>query len=345
MKTKLNFFGIETTVETDDPEFINKINQSLSFFKETNEKNFPACKGKKLNVNFLSDSHAGDRFVQSNYNRVGPNIFMNERDFFYFYRHFLIHMIREDGRIQVTANRYLPKGYKNQIKKIIFKITGRQFDYFSLIRFLVIFPVFMLLEQERNIFLLHASAVKYKDHGVIFAGIGSSGKTTAALSLCLDHGAEFLTDNFLLFDENYIYPFPEYIRLSKNSSSFIKNTAKMGSPFMERFNRKYYILEEKYIGPQTRPSLLFMPCFAEKRFIKKIPLHAAMDRLLLANDHAKEFHNYNNPGLFQYLRVSGESLYMKRIEMLEKFLANVDTYEIGISGSQQINDFVEEVIL
>jgi hypothetical protein len=88
-------------------------------------------------------------------------------------------------------------------------------------RWAVHFPVFLLLRQRRGWQLLHASAVERGGAALVFCGLNKVGKSTLAMHLCRQRGYRLLTDNFLLLDREYVYGFPEMLRVSPEALALL----------------------------------------------------------------------------------------------------------------------------
>lgn len=346
MEKKFNFFGIETMVESDNQAFLDMAEGSLSFFREVNNKNTPLFKNRKLRVRLLLNDRLDLEKACLGFSKIGTGAFINDKEYLFGVGRLAIKVTDDNGTLNVFACPRRFKNLKTSLKtSLVYNFFQSKFDFFPLIRILIFFPVFALLEQEKNIFLLHASAVEFNGKGIIFSGLNSVGKSMMALALTLDKGAKFLTDNFLLFGENRIYPFPEYIRLRDDAARLITNISKLQNPLTRRYGRNHYILGDKFIAEPLCPKILFIPQLSEKKNIRQISKDVAIDRLLLINDHVKEFQNYNFIGLINYARYNDKSLYKKRIETLEKLLSEVSVYEIGINSKDRLADTLTGVIL
>ncbi|MFH1310762.1 MAG: hypothetical protein ABIH85_08835 [Candidatus Omnitrophota bacterium] len=345
MEKQLNLFGIKTTIESDDSQFLHVAEESLSFFKKISVKNEEIFKDTALEVTFLTSKKVSPSSVVSGFSKIGNNAFVKENEYVYFYGPFVVKMARKGKKIEILAQYRRGMSLRKSTEDLIKNLTKRHSDYFLLIRMLILFPLFTLLEREKGIFLMHGSAVKFQGEGIIFAGLASVGKSIAALSLTLDKNARFLTDNFLLFNEDYIFPFPEYVRVSHDAQSLIAGVSQLGKSVLRRFKRNYYVLNDDFISSKIQPKVLFIPRLVEKAdYIRKIFLETALDSLLLANDHVKEFHNYHFCGLLNYGYDSSESIYKRKIRTLECLLSKVDIYEIGIPKSLKPSDYLEGVI-
>lgn len=347
MEKSLNLFGINTFIESDSQAFLDMAEASLTFFKRTNNKNIPLFSDSKLSVKFLLNDRLDIEEASLGFSKIGTGAFINGKEYLFGVGRLAIKITYDNGAMNVFACPRRFKNLKTSLKTtLLYGFFQMRIDYFPLIRMLILFPIFALLEQEKNIFLLHASAVEFNGKGIIFAGLNAIGKSIMALALTLDKGAKFITDNFLLFNENLIYPFPEYIRIRDDASELIANIFKLQSPLTRRYGRNHYILDDKFIAGQTRPRILFIPQLSEKKFMRRIDKDSALDRLLLINDHVKEFQHHNFIGLINYAAPhKRESSYKKRIEVLEKLISNLSIYEIGVNNREGLAGILEEFIL
>jgi len=343
MKKALNIFGIEVTVESDDEKFLKTAEEDLWFFRDQSDKNIPLAGGQRLHVVYSRDQKVGFERLTRGYGKIGNNAFINSDKYVFIEMGLVIEISGKDGNLSVKATPLFRKGIRGAVKKVL---LSKRSDYFLLVRHLIVFPVFHLLERKPGLFLLHGSAVDYNGTGIVIAGPAGVGKTSAVISMTLntDKRARFLTDNFLLFDSEYIYPFPGYIRLSDNMVDIIENISMLGAPSVRRFNRNHYILDNDYIAGRTRPGILFIPALSEEEEVIPISADVALDRLLLANDNAKEFHMYSNMGLMAYMDRYTRSVYRERMRVLEQFLSKIRIYELHIKKTRPLARYWEEII-
>ena len=76
--------------------------------------------------------------------------------------------------------------------------------------------------QRRDMLMLHAAAVGWQGHGILFVGHGGTGKSTLAVSCLLD-GFDFVSDDYCLMNETgarEVYPI--YTNVSLNTDSLEK---------------------------------------------------------------------------------------------------------------------------
>lgn len=343
MKSRLFLFGINITIESNDSDFLETVNGNLYFFKKESVKNPPLIKNENLHISYLKNNRDDFKKIVKGHRKIANNVYISGNNYIFSDGNLMVQITKEDTSIKVLAQPAFRKTIMGLVKIAILSLEK---DYFLLVRKLIMFPAFYLLEKKLNIFLLHGSAFAYEDRGVIMAGATGVGKTTAAIFLTLEAARDikFLTDNFLLFDKDYIYPFPEYIRLHDDTLSIIRNISKLGQPIIRRHGRNHYELKEEFISGRIRPKVLFIPSLSEEDHFKKISPDMATDRLLSANDQVKEFHNYHQIGLLDYLDYEEGSIYKKRIEALDRLLSGIDIYEVSIKKGQSPQQWWEKII-
>lgn len=340
-----NFFGIETTVDSDNKIFLDTAREGLSYFLKENDNAERLIENQRVRVTFHSKQRCSPEININGFSKIGSHAYSNGNALIYRHGHLIVTTTCQSDGLEINAQYCTPTDIRNRIREgLLSTVFLSQRNYFLLIRYLILYPVFMLLEARKNIFLLHGSAVEMEGRGIIFAGLGSVGKSLLAVSLTLDHSAKFLTDNFLLFDEEYIYPFPEFLRLSEDARGRIENRAALGDPVLHRHNRDYFVLNPQSICKRAKSSLIFMPRLSSKTYIKKLSSAVALDRLLLANDHVREFHQHHLGGLLRYNMEGSSSVYKSRMMTLEKLLDGLSVYELGVCATKRPGEEVMGVL-
>jgi len=339
---KLSFFGIDAVIKSDDNCFLDAVESGLYFFNKEKDKNPSLAKGQGLHVTYLKNQKDNPaRLVRGSY-KIGNNVYMRGNTCVFIDGNLIVQIIKSEGMLEVVAQPFFKKGIKGVIRETFIPFKA---DYFLLMRKLILFPIFNLLERRCNVFLLHGSAISHEDQGIVMAGLAGVGKTTLAvsLSLQLSRHVKFLSDNFLLFDEDHIYPFPEHIRLHDDLLDFIDNVSNLGKPIVRRYNRNHYMIKEQCISGKVVPRIVLILRLADSYYIKQISVNVAIDRLLLANDHVKEFHMYHYSGLLDYLNYETKSIYRKRVDTLEKILSKTSVYEVSVIKGQKPCEWWEQV--
>src|SRR5262245_57032937 len=90
--------------------------------------------------------------------------------------------------------------YRPSTKKLAKYPDYEQRKFFSLMRYLVHFPIAWHLERTRGWCLVHASAVTDGSRAILIAGPGGAGKTTTCVGLVSRAGMSVVTENLLFTD-------------------------------------------------------------------------------------------------------------------------------------------------
>ena len=176
------------------------IEKSFFFFKKTQKYKF------LISVDIdLSEKKDFVRLSEK-MNKIGNNTLLDKNKLL-FQNHGLIYEIKKKSEsISVNVNKQTKYDVfsksKNILKKILFKL-----DNYSIIRQSIILPIIWALSRRLNIHVLHGGAASINKQGYIFSGLAGIGKSNLTLFMTLQKKFKFLSDNFLLFDNKFIYPF------------------------------------------------------------------------------------------------------------------------------------------
>jgi hypothetical protein len=77
--------------------------------------------------------------------------------------------------------------------------------YFSLMSYLVYYPLMWYLENFRGWTILHASALASANGGIIIGGLGGVGKTTTCVALLQRPGISLVSENLIFTDGDFVY--------------------------------------------------------------------------------------------------------------------------------------------
>ncbi|MDZ7342958.1 MAG: hypothetical protein ONA90_00420, partial [candidate division KSB1 bacterium] len=102
--------------------------------------------------------------------------------------------------------------------------------YFSLMSYLVYYPLMWHLERSLGWTVFHASALASPAGGILIGGLGGVGKTTTCVALMQRPGIELVAENIIFTDGEWIYPCYEPIRLDENSLAMLGNDLKGLAP-------------------------------------------------------------------------------------------------------------------
>lgn len=205
------------------------------------------------------------------------------------------------------------------------------------------FPLFWMMEAHRGCHLLHATAVRINGSGIIFSGLASAGKTTLATFLYCNHpGTHILTDNFLLYDREFIYAFPEASRLSSQGIEIAAAQSLLDHAFI--LGHRYHWVPQKPDPFNTVPKKAFLVCLGNDLRVEPISAEFFADTALGLNDVAKEFHNYSYVGLFPFATRRSFDIYASRACALKSCLQNVDCTLLSIPKVPSLMDIRQDIL-
>ncbi|RMG64755.1 MAG: hypothetical protein D6715_09215, partial [Calditrichaeota bacterium] len=109
---------------------------------------------------------------------------------------------REDDRLffQVAYT------FDDKKKKGVEAQDYRYKKFFSLMSYLVYYPISWYLESTRGWAVVHASALRGENGAVLIAGLGGVGKTTTCVALMKEAGMALLSENLVYTDGVLVYP-------------------------------------------------------------------------------------------------------------------------------------------
>jgi len=169
-----------------------------------------------------------------------------------------------------TANISFKKNLLKDIANHVF-FSGKktQYNYYrTAIRLVTQQLIFMKLN-ERGIIPLSAAACEFQKKSLITVGLPGSGKSTLIKAVSKIFDSEILTENFVLTDGKYVYPFPEGV--SKQSKPI-----ELGQIFFLTHGDKFYYKEIS----KDLTSRLFETV---NQMTAELPQHSFFASLLLIN--------------------------------------------------------------
>ena len=263
------------------------------------EKNKISLELLKKNIS-ICQANGSTEVKQRDATKIGRNAYINDNFFYCTAGDYFIVAEKSSTCININVSLVKVLSIKSKLKRKIKEII-RPHDKFLLVRHYIIFPLFSLLQKKKNINILHASAVNIDGKGIIFSGLSGVGKSTLSIaSVIMDKGL-FITDNYLLYDDSKIYPFPEWIRLNQESYKLtsVDETGVVGKitrAFFYRYGRNYHQLESNVISPPVKCTAFIQLFLGDKFSANIISAEKAIDRTILNNAHVKEFpEHYSAP--------------------------------------------------
>ena len=279
-------------------------------------------------------------FLKSNkkINKIGNNVLLGEKKLI-FQNHGLIYGFEiKKKTISLNVNTQTKESIflksKNLLKKILIKT-----DVYSIVRQSIILPVIWILSRKLNIHSLHGGAVSINNKGYVFTGLAGIGKSNLTLFLTLQKKFKFLSDNFLLFDKKFIYPFPEWIRITDDSKKIMPELNKFFKRQKFKRNKKeYYLLPQNKISKKVIPKIFLFMEIGNKCDLKKIKKNYAIKRILLSKDQVKEFPEHNFISLLDLLFKNEKPYVNSQLICLNNLLTNKSCFVFTINKNISIKE-------
>lgn len=251
----LDVFGVRVRVITPLLDFAEFVRQNYNFFLNVSKK------ANNIVVTYSPD--AGNKAAETGHRlyNAGMGIYIDQK---------MLYWENEFGfRIMVTLK---DKGgfYIHAFHHDLLRLQDmekRHQNFQRSMRWAIHFPIFSFLQERLGWILLHASAVARDDKALVFCGLNKVGKSTLAMYLCQDLGYKFMTDNFLLADSQYIYGFPEVLRVTPESMERLK----LQPTYDHKIYGKYHIsLDSKDVCLKARPKVCFLITKGERLELNKL---------------------------------------------------------------------------
>jgi len=292
----------------------------------------------ELDASFLAS-------ITNGYNRLGYNLFVSDSSVICLEGNWLLWKYNVDENEKIHIDIY----YSTKVDNFIFKSAKRLLAWRSaeeinrgrllyLTRIAVHFPIFALLKTKENVGIIHAAAVEKDGKAIVLTGYDGVGKSTLALYLCVRKGFRYVSDNFLFYDEKYVYPCVESARLNEDSAIIL------GVPFTG--NRIYGRIENQ---PEfyTKCSRLYTSAMFLNYFSNEAALENA-DQSLFANiilsmkDYLPEFIDFRR--FLSVAKLCGEACGEHDDVALDIFLDNTRLYLLRKSKIEDIDEIAEWIL-
>ncbi len=296
----------------------------------------------------INDSVIND--FASGYDRLGYNLFVRPSSVVCIYGGWLLwrYEVAQDGKVDLDI--CYSDHRDSFLMKMARRIMGRKSSaqiirerFLHLTRIGIHFPVFSFLSANENVGIMHAAAVEKDSKPVVLAGYDGVGKSTLAIQLCLKNDFRCVADNFLLYDENCIYPFLESARLNEDSVQHLA---------LSRVGKKIHGRTEVLPGPCTSHASLkgatvffnYISGGDSSCKIEEVDEEALKKKLLAMESYLPEFIHYK-----EFLSVSGlaggASCGSSGMHNpLDAFLSNSRLYLLERHSMRDIPEVAKEVI-
>ena len=330
--------NIKASVKCPNENLRDFIEKSFFFFKKKQKYKF------QINININLSSTKSFEILSNKINKIGNNVLLDSNKLI-FQNHGLVYEFKiKEKTISINVNKQKKNNIfsksKNILKKILFKI-----DNYSIIRQSFILPVIWALSRKFNIHALHGGATSINKKSYIFSGLAGVGKSNLTLFMTLQKKFKFLSDNFLLFDNKFIYPFPEWIRVMDESkkimpelkSFFVKQNLK-------RNKKNYYLLPASQISKKVKPKIFIFTEIGNKCDLKKVKNNYAIKRILLSKDQVREFPEQNFVALLDLITIDKKLNKIEELQLLNKFLAKTKCFIFTINKNISIKKNLDFLI-
>ena len=253
-------------------------------------------------------------------NKIGNLALLNDNTLV-FQNHGLIYLIKKkEKNISIIVNRQKKNDVisksKNLIKNIFLKI-----DNYSIIRQSIILPVIWVLSRKFNIHSLHGGATSFNNCGLIFSGLAGVGKSNLTLFMTQIKKFKFLSDNFLIFDKRYLYPFPDWIRIMDDSKKIMPELNNfLNQNSLQRNNKNYFKLLSNQISKKIKPKTFLFTEIGKTCNLKKVKTDYAIKRIIASKNQVKEFPEHSFIGLLDLLYKNEKFNFESEIKTLRSFL-------------------------
>jgi len=218
--------------------------------------------------------------------------------------------------------------------------------YFSLMSYLVYYPLIWHLENFRGWTILHASALSSASGGIMIGGLGGVGKTTTCVALMQRPGLKLISENIIFTDGEFIYPCDEPIRLDDGSLAMLGENPQglRVMHFPEGLKDKaLFHLDPASRAEKVKPAALFLPQFSPRRYLTALAPEIAAEKMTAMNRLTRELDDYGwyAAALEMYWPRPGQAA--KRLEVLRRFAQNARCYELGIDRKAGVAAVVEDI--
>jgi hypothetical protein len=235
--------------------------------------------------------------------------------------------------------------YRPSAKKLAKYADFERKKFFDLMRYLVWFPLAWHLRRTRGWDMIHASAVRDEDRGILIAGPGGAGKTTTSIALAARAGMTLLTENLVFCDGERIYPVFEPIRLTDESLELLGEATGVLRPLEDGGGLKKKAMFVPPLDPDpagVRPALVFLARFSPKGFARPLPPDVARDLIRATNQLTLELNDFYWYAAALDLLYPGGNEAAERV--LERLTRATPCLSLGIDRSAGVGAVVDQVL-
>lgn len=340
---KLNFdiYGLRGLFQTSIPQVYEFVKDSLDhFISDIPEHGLQvvvdfSCFAFKQRTEILSGWLEGTKQISG----VGKDVFIKNRDIVTvnFHNHQLaVRVTLKDKQLSAQGAYFVQK--KEVLEKIFFQKKIYDLALLNAIkRSLIHYPLFLSLEDKKSIFFMQAGGVEKDGKGFIFMGLPGCGKTTIVAALLREKGVRFISDNFLPYDKERLYAFPESFRIRDKVEA---KGAIRGSPFLSAGHKGLYKVKQPLISGGAYPHRIFLLRFAKEDHCERISPQRAYSSIVAMEKTMKEFRDYAYLKLLELGNNDNIPAGLSREGCLLDLLNRTEAFILNLKKGQLNKDFI-----
>jgi len=318
---------------SDKKDFFRFVDNNLSVFRSEKQTVDPQLKIKVL--------FNRANFSETLQNKIAHNLYVYRNKLFYvenkgFHYKFVVRLIFKERLLKVCTNirqtllKQILEWNEGSLK--IKRLRSFLYQlYMSVMRNSIHLPLLFLLEKQ-GFLLLHGSGVANNKECLLFLGAAGIGKTALALDLIYNHDYKFLSDDFLLIKGDYVYSFPERLRVPKEIMSHLRFLHNFLDEYDFTIFGKYHVaLPTEKTMDKSVPTKIFFVCLSNGFKISELDALTAKEFLRSIHDYLHEFPRYSYLGLCPYVGIQRPPF------SIDDFLEKKELYLLHLSPNRVEN--------
>lgn len=281
---------IEVDFDTDEKSFYDFVHGNYRIFAS---ESVGLQKRLKVRVFF----HKSPKIPEVLAKKIGNNIYLEDNRILFISSYYKIYLSENMDCLEVITvvqstetRKNLAESFERMLGAVLHQLLrGQRLEqryrkYVIIMRQSIHMPLFYLLK-TLGFFLLHGAAVVKNEHCFLFPGLGGIGKTTLALDLVTKKGFKFLTDDYILIKDNFVYSFAEKVRCPQYT---LDNNGLNKEGI--RIHSKYHIvLPIEMIERKAKPTKIFFIFNSSKLLLERIDIKKAMRQINSMHSYLAEF--------------------------------------------------------
>lgn len=217
--------------------------------------------------------------------------------------------------------------------------------WFSLMHWLVYYPLLWHLRRTRGMTPIHASALATVSGTVLIGGMGGTGKNTTCLALLARPGFRLLSESLTLTDGTRLYACPEPIRVDDESLPLLGGPrpalVPMDSPGGLEKERFYHASAPRECA---EPGALYLPRLASRTFVEPLDSVVAAEQLHAMGRLTRELDDFEWLAAALDLRWPMAGLATRGPEALRAITSRMRCHTLGIDPARGVARVVRAIL-